>query len=91
MFRMRGFLVLADLVARGSGLVADVRLDTRRILAKTPRNEAYRPGENTLSAQPPSGAGTGRSCRVALHRVVLAGLLGCAGSRFGGAGFSWVR
>jgi len=90
MVRMRGFLVLADLVARGSGLVADVRLDTRRILAGTPRNQAYNPRENTPSAQPPSGAGTGRFRRVALDGVVLAGLPGPKGTWFGGEGFFCV-
>jgi hypothetical protein len=67
MVHIRGFLVLCGMVARVSGLVAEVRLGTRLDVAGDPmlhsdqRTKANPPS----SAKPPHGARAGRSCGAA--------------------------
>ena len=60
MVSIRGFLVLAGVVARVSGLVAELRLGTRLAMPVAPTCDSNHPADYLPSAKPPIGARAGR-------------------------------
>ncbi|MFQ3593727.1 MAG: hypothetical protein SNJ82_11170 [Gemmataceae bacterium] len=93
MVSIRGFLVLAGVVARTSGRVAETRLGTQLAVLVAPTLYADHPADDPQATIPPSGGGVraGRSCGavstsrlggLAEQRGQQRGCSGCYG-RFG--------